>query len=101
MNDVALESKMPVRGLTFGTAIEVLKRGGRVAREGWNGKGMFVYMVPANSYPAQTGAAKAFFGEGSMVPYNAYFALKGVDNTVNTWVASISDTLAEDWCVIE
>lgn len=90
----------PCEAMTFGLAIEALKRGEPVARAGWNGKGMFVYLVPANAYPAQTGVAKAFFGEGALVPYNAYLALKGVDGTVNTWVPSISDTLAEDWTTV-
>jgi hypothetical protein len=91
----------PASGLTFGTALTALKTGQRVARAGWNGKGMFVYLVPANSYPAQTGAAKAFFGEGGMVPYNAYLALKGADDTVSTWAPSGSDALAEDWLIVE
>jgi len=91
----------PCTAMTFGLALEALKRGARVARAGWNGKGMFAYLVPANSYPAQTGAAKAFFGEGGMVPYNAYLALKGADDTVSTWAPSGSDALAEDWLIVE
>lgn len=87
--------------MPFGLALEALKRGQRVARAGWNGKGMFAYLVPANSYPAQTGAAKAFFGEGGMVPYNAYLALKGADDTVSTWAPSGSDALAEDWRIVD
>lgn len=88
-------------GLTFGLAIEALKKGAKVARSGWNGKGMFVYLVPANSYPAQTSAAKSYFGDVAMVPYNAYMAIKNVDNTVSTWVPSINDVLSEDWALIE
>jgi hypothetical protein len=91
----------PCSAMPFGLAIEALKRGARVARAGWNGKGMFVYLVPPASYPVQTGAAKAHFGEGSMVPYNAYLALKGVDDTVSTWAPSGSDALAEDWLIVE
>lgn len=90
----------PCAAMTFGLALESLKRGQPVARAGWNGKGMFVYLVPANAYPAQTGVAKAYFGDGALVPYGAYLALKGVDGTVNTWVPSISDTLAEDWQLV-
>ena len=86
--------------MTFGDAITALKNGAKVARAGWNGKGMFVYLVPANSYPAQTGAAKTFFGDGGMVPYNAYLALKGMDDTVSTWAPSGSDALSEDWHVV-
>jgi len=87
-------------GLTFGLALEALKLDKKVARAGWNGKGMFIYHVPAASYPAQTGAAKAYFGEGAMVPYNPYCAIKNVDGSVSTWVPSINDCLAEDWMVI-
>ena len=88
-------------GLPLGLAIEAMKKGARVARSGWNGKGLFVYLVPASSYPAQTGAAKLYFGTGAMVPYNAYMAIKNVDNTVSTWVPSVNDCLADDWSVIE
>ena len=87
-------------GLTFSLALEALKKGEKVAREGWNGKGMFVYMVSAASYPAQTGVAKAYFGENSMVPYSAYLAIKNVNETVSTWVPSINDCLAEDWSIV-
>lgn len=85
--------------MNFGQAVEALKLGSKVAREGWNGKGMFVYMVPANAYPASTEAAKSHF-KGELVPYNAYLAIKNVNETVSTWVPSINDVLAEDWQII-
>jgi hypothetical protein len=88
-------------GMTFGQAIEAMKAGQKVARSGWNGKGMFVYYVPANSYPVQTGAAKSHFGEGAMVPYNAYMAIKNVNETVSTWVPSVNDVLSDDWSIVE
>jgi hypothetical protein len=90
----------PTDGLNFGLALEALKAGHKVARAGWNGKNQFVYLVPANSYPAQTEAAKKVWGEGGMVPYNAYFALKGVNNVVSTWVPSSTDCMADDWAIV-
>jgi hypothetical protein len=42
--------------MSFGDAIKELKLGKRLQRTGWNGKGLFIYLVPAASYPAQTGA---------------------------------------------
>lgn len=88
-------------GLTFGDALQALKAGKRVARVGWNGKGMFVYYVRAAAYLAQSEAAKTYFGENAYVPYAPYLALKGVDERVSTWVPSINDVLAEDWVVLE
>lgn len=87
-------------GMNFGQALEAIKAGQRIARTGWNGKGMFAYLVPPASYPVQTGAAKEHFGEGAMVPYNAYMAIKNVDETVSTWVPSVNDCLADDWGIV-
>ena len=95
------EAYRPTDGMTFGLALDAMRKGMRVARKGWNGKGMFVYLVPAASYPAQTGAAKAYFGDVAMVPYNAYFAIKNVNDTVSTWVPSVNDCLSEDWIVVD
>lgn len=99
--DVFERAYRPVDGMTFGLTIEAMKKGYKVARSGWNGKGMFAYYVQAAAYPAQTGAAKEHFGEEALVPYNAYFAIKNVGGTVSTWVPSINDCLAEDWEIIE
>jgi hypothetical protein len=91
----------PCSAMTFGLAIDALKAGKKVARIGWNGAGMFVYLVPAASYPAQTGIAKAHFGADAMVPYRAYLALKTAQGDVATWAPSCSDALAEDWIIVE
>lgn len=86
--------------MNFGDILLALKAGLRVYRSGWNGKGMFVYLVPAASYEPTTQIAKDYF-RGELVPYNAYFAIKNVDNTVSTWVPSVNDCLAEDWHVLD
>jgi hypothetical protein len=88
-----------MKNLNFGQAIEFAKQGKKVARKGWNGSGMFAYIVPANSYPAQTETARKEFGE--MVPYRTYWALKTAQNDVATWSPSSSDSLAEDWMIVE
>jgi Protein of unknown function (DUF2829) len=83
----------------FGQALELLKVGKAVARMGWNGKGMFLYLVPANTYPAQTDVAKTMIGES--VDYGAYIAMKTAQGNVVPWLASQTDILAEDWVVVE
>lgn len=84
--------------MNFGQATEQAKMGFKITREGWNGKGMYVYFVPANSYPAVTEIAKAEFGE--TVPYTAYFAMKNATGTVNPWTITNTDVLAEDWMTV-
>ncbi len=86
-------------GMTFGLAVEALKRGQKVSRAGWNGKGMFLYYVPAASYPAQRNSLNTMVGmfPDDMVPYCAYIAMKTAQNNVVPWLASQSDVLASDW----
>lgn len=69
--------------LSFGDAVIVLKQGKQIARKGWNGRGMYIRYVPATPY------------------LNAHLELKNVANTYDTWVPSVSDVLAEDWCIVE
>lgn len=85
---------------SFGSAIEALKQGYKVARSGWNGSGMFAYYVPESVYPAMTDIAKQAFPNGN-VPYRAYLALKTAQNDIATWSPSTSDALAEDWTTVE
>lgn len=87
----------------FGTAVEALKQGARVARAGWNGKGMFLYYVPENKYPASRNEHGTMVGvfEDDMVPYGAYIAMKTAQNNVVPWLASQTDVLAEDWQIVE
>ena len=56
----------------FGWALRHLRAGHKVARQGWNGKGMFLYYVPKGTYPSRTEAAKSI---GESVDYQAYIAI--------------------------
>lgn len=85
--------------MDFGDAIRALKAGKTVTREGWNGKGMFLYLVPANAYPPTTEAARKEFG-GHLVPYRAYIAMKTAQGDVVPWLASQSDVLEDDWVLV-
>ena len=87
--------------MTFGHALVAMQNGHRVTRSGWNGKGMFIYIVPAAAYPAQRGAAKRWAGEDAMIDYRAYIAMKTVTGEVVPWVVSQSDALENDWGIVE
>lgn len=86
-----------MKDVSFSTALEALKLGSKITRAGWKDYGMYVYMVGANSYPAQTEHARKQFGE--LVPYQAYMALV-IEGAVAVWTPSTSDVLANDWEVI-
>ena len=71
----------------FGEALSALKRGRKVARQGWNGKGMFLFLHT----PEQT-------AEYEMLPY---IEMKTADNKLVPWLASHTDLLAEDWALAD
>ena len=84
-------------GLTFGTAIELLKLGRRVARAGWNGKGMFLFLVPGSTFTVNRAPLLGIYPEGTRIDYCPHIDMKTADNKVVPWLASQTDVLAEDW----
>lgn len=89
--DVFEKAYRPSEGLTFGLALEALKQGHRVSRTGWNGKGMYLWLLPAATVEANGGEIEAL---GSVRMMTA-------DKKVLTgWLASQTDMLAEDWCIL-
>lgn len=94
---VSGHTPLKTENLTFGEALELLKKGYRVARAGWNGSGMFVYYVPAAKYKPQTSVIMDMAYDDGLIPYRAYLALKTAQNDIATWSPSISDCLASDW----
>lgn len=89
--------------MDFGGAIKALKSGIKATRMGWSGAGMYVYYVPAASYPVERNNLETMGGEfpDDMVPYREYLALKTAQGDVATWSPSCSDALAEDWILLK
>lgn len=90
-----------VLSISFGEAVAAAKKGMAIYREGWNGSGMFAYIVPENKDEPKTKIAEEYFGAGNKIPHRAYWVLKTAQNDISTWAPSGSDTLAEDWHIID
>lgn len=83
--------------MNFGKAIEGLKEGRRVAREGWNGKGMFLFLVAGSNFVVNREPLMSIMGEGATVTYRPHIDMKDAEGKVVPWLASQTDMLAEDW----
>lgn len=89
----------------FGWAIEQLKAGAHVARLGWNGKGMYLWLLPAANVPADwckephlKQLAESNPDGSKTMRCLASIRMKTADGSVLTgWLASQSDMMAEDW----
>ena len=84
-------------GMPFGTALALLKIGRRVARRGWNGKGMFLLYVGAGLWSLPSIEVVP----GKVLPLLPFIAMKTAGDEVVPWLASQTDVLANDWCEVE
>ena len=79
-------------------------KGFRVARKGWNGKGMFVVFQKGypDGIPCNKQTAEAWgISEGDLFKCNPYLQIRCVDGSHSMWVPSINDCLAEDWIIVK
>lgn len=104
-----------MENLNFGQAVEALNQGKRVARKGWNGKGLFIFkQVPSviekdivpkmHSLPqsVKDEFAKRFESRNlDSIKYDNQLAIVNPDNMINGWAPSVSDALAEDWIILD
>ena len=87
----------------FGGAIFQAKLGEKIAREGWNGKGMFITYVPGSKVTLQPGSAYAkLFPKRKGVIIDAHFDMFTAQRTMQPgWLASQADILANDWVIVK
>ena len=86
------------QGYNFGTALEILKHGGKVARKGWNGKKQYIQLETGISYKS---ADDEIVNCEHDAIGNKAIAFVGTSGVQMGWLASQADMLAEDWIVVE
>ena len=85
----------------FGWALYKLKEGYKVARKGWNGRGMFIFLVSGSRFTVNRAPLLGIYPEGTEINYHAHIDMKTADNMVVPWLCSQTDMLAEDWMVVD
>ena len=95
------------KGMTFGDAIEALKKGKRVARKGWNGRGMFLFLLPAATIPVHAihdltlkRVIEEEVGGNTFEALGSIRMLTADKKILTGWVASQQDMLSEDWTIV-
>ena len=81
--------------MNFGQALEALKQGKRVARKGWNGKGIYIELQRHDEHSKMTQPYIYIVTTGLVTDNEA--APKGIV----PWLASQTDMLADDWNIVE
>jgi hypothetical protein len=88
--------------MDFGKALEALKDGKKVARAGWNGKGMFIYYQPGSVVKqARNNVLDEIITRDGQVEICGHIDMKAADGKIVVgWLASQTDMLSEDWGII-
>lgn len=82
---------------SFEHALTLLKQGRRVQRRGWNGKGMFLFLVAGSTFKVNREPLLSIMGEGTEVQYHAHVDMKTAQGDIVPWLCSQTDMLAGDW----
>ena len=84
----------PNTRLSFGVALQVLKKGGRCAREGWNGKGQYIYMTKGSNVTCR-------YLKDDSVEIMPRIDMKNAQNQlIIGWAPTQTDMLSNDWYIV-
>ena len=72
----------------FSWALKQILAGRKVAREGWNGKGMFIFLVKGSTFTVNRPPLLGIYPEGTEVNYHAHIDMKTADNMIVPWLQS-------------
>ena len=86
---------------SFGWAVKQLHDGQLVAREGWNGRGMFLFLVPGSRFKVNRPPLLGIYPEGTEIEYLPHIDMRTAGGQIVPWLASQTDVLATDWVVVE
>ena len=87
--------------MNFGQALEALKEGKKVSRTGWNGKGMFLFLVAGSTFSVNRAPLLGIYPEGTVIDYCPHVDMRTADGKIVPWLASQQDLLQEDWDTVE
>jgi hypothetical protein len=86
--------------MTFSEALAHIKAGDCVARRGWNGEGMYVFLVDGSTFCVNRPPLNQMFPEGTEITYRSHIDMRAADGSIGVWVPSQTDILAEDWYIV-
>lgn len=86
--------------MNFSQALVSIKEGHKVRRKGWNGKGMFLFLVKEFTFKVNRKPLLDIYPAGTEIKHHSHIDMKIADNTIVPWLASQTDLLAEDWEVL-
>lgn len=85
----------------IGQAVKRMRLGKRVARQGWNGKDMFLFLVPGSQFEVNRSPLLGIYAAGTPINYCPHVDMRTADGSIVPWLCSQSDLLAIDWVEVD
>lgn len=84
--------------MNFGQALDLLYEDKKVRRRGWNGKDMYIYLVPGSTFRVEEGRPLArYLPLGQQVSYRPHIDMHFPDGRIGVWSIAMGDILENDW----
>ena len=100
--DVFERHNRETAAMPFSHALEAVKQGKKIARNGWNGKGMFLFVQPGSVIDAKDGRNPHLQAMEGSIKIGSHIDMKAADGSIVVgWLASQTDMLSEDWFIVE
>ncbi len=87
--------------MDFGSVIKLLNCGHKCARTGWNGKGMFIFLVDGSTFGVSRPPLDKFYKPGTEINYRAHIDMSHANGDIGVWNPTNNDILAEDWFIVD
>lgn len=84
----------------FDVVLIGLEQGRRYRRAGWNGTGMFIFLVPGSVFRVNREPLLSLLGEGTEVQYHPHIDMKTAQGYIVPWLPSHADVLSKDWAEV-
>ena len=80
--------------------LPAVRNGGKAARSGWNGDGMFIFLVNGSTFQVNRAPLNIIYAEGTVIDYNPHIDICMPDGSIGVWTCTQGDLIADDWVMI-
>lgn len=95
-----MNEELKITKASFSTALEWLKKGKRIHRTGWSGKGIWLYLIDPVEYKLQGVGIGCEILEEASKNLSPFIGMRTEEGKFSPWDASQIDILAEDWEIV-
>jgi len=87
--------------MNFSTALKAIQAGEFVTNDDWNGKDMFIFLVPGSVFDVNRPPLLGIFKEGTRITYRPHIDMRYADGSIGPWTPSQLDMDSKAWSIVD